>query len=161
MAWTEKDFLARIPVIHISAGYTRSPETFDITPEAKLSSNSSRRVPRLMELLKTCHTCVTVKRLTGLALPGEPQDAAVVSVSEQVGQTEVAPVVLRVQTQKFLRPYVQRIQGIILILLSHHLEGDKQKKCWIKFLCGSHFGGESLPLFDSHRLQEDANINTT
>lgn len=59
--------------------------------------------------------------LTGLALPGEPQNPAVVSVGEQVRQAEVAPVGVRVQTQQFLRPDEQWRQRIVLILLGHYL----------------------------------------
>ena len=70
--------------------------------------------------------CVLLLRLTRLAFPGEPQHSAVVSVSEQVGEAEVAPVFLRVQTQQFLRTDEQRKQRVLCILFSHHLKGHRQ-----------------------------------
>lgn len=64
-------------------------------------------------------------RLTRFALPGEAEYAAVVSVCEQVGQTELAPVVLWEQAQQFLRPDVESREAIIFILFCHHLQSQR------------------------------------
>ncbi|TNN75340.1 hypothetical protein EYF80_014387 [Liparis tanakae] len=70
------------------------------------------------------HACVQ-GGVPAVTQGGEPQHAAVVSVGEQVGQAEVAPVVLGVQAQQFLRPDEQRGQRIVFIFLRHHLERDE------------------------------------
>lgn len=64
--------------------------------------------------------------LTRFALPGETQHTAVVSVSEQVGQTELAPVVLWEKAQQFFDPDVERREAVIFILLCQNLSSHKK-----------------------------------
>lgn len=63
--------------------------------------------------------------LTCLAFPGEAEHSTVVPVGEHIRQAEVAPVVLREQTQQLLRPDEQRRQRVRFILFGHHLHGKQ------------------------------------